>query len=217
MYLNSTGCINEQGQAVSADNEFYAIWAALGFTRAPLYTGGRTGRGLLRQQTAWLAGRQAVWHPASRCGGAGASAQLSLGVQHVCRRPRAHLHLKRQVLTEHFHSHVPLLLCCPACCTGVTWKAQNQAAVLLAAGQKGHRYTFPHAKISTAPPVMNRVFGQAVDAQLQVRRPAHTHMYTHMVQGFGILVGCMCRTHVCKSVYRCAGGTHTHAHQCVGC
>jgi hypothetical protein len=41
VYLNSTGCINEQGQAVSADNEFYAIWAALGFTRAPLYTGGR--------------------------------------------------------------------------------------------------------------------------------------------------------------------------------
>jgi ATP-dependent protease ClpP protease subunit len=55
------------------------------------------------------------------------------------------------------------------CCTGVTWKAQNQAAVLLAAGQKGHRYTFPHAKISTAPPIMNRVFGQSVDAQLQVR------------------------------------------------
>lgn len=48
-------------QAISADNEFYAIWAALGFTRAPLYT-------------------------------------------------------------------------------GVTWKAQNQAAVLLSAGQKGHRW-----------------------------------------------------------------------------
>lgn len=46
--------------SVSADNEFYAIWAALGFTRAPLYT-------------------------------------------------------------------------------GVTWKAQNQAAVLLSAGSKGHR------------------------------------------------------------------------------
>jgi ATP-dependent Clp protease protease subunit len=60
VYLNSTGCINDKNQAVSADNEFYAIWAALGFTRAPLYT-------------------------------------------------------------------------------GVTWKAQNQAAVLLAAGQKGHR------------------------------------------------------------------------------
>jgi hypothetical protein len=54
------GCINEQGQAISADNEFYAMWAALGFTRAPLYT-------------------------------------------------------------------------------GVTWKAQNQAAVLLSSGQKGHR------------------------------------------------------------------------------
>lgn len=61
VYLNSTGCINEKGQAISADNEFYAIWAALGFTRAPLYT-------------------------------------------------------------------------------GVTWKAQNQAAVLLSAGQKGHRW-----------------------------------------------------------------------------
>ncbi|MEW5300332.1 MAG: hypothetical protein WDW36_003269 [Sanguina aurantia] len=88
VYLNSTGCMNDKGQAISADNEFYAIWAALGFTRAPLYT-------------------------------------------------------------------------------GVTWKAQNQAAVLLSAGSKGHRYTFPHAKISTAPPILNRVFGQAVDAQLQ--------------------------------------------------
>uniref|UniRef100_A0A7S3QXS4 ATP-dependent Clp protease proteolytic subunit n=1 Tax=Dunaliella tertiolecta TaxID=3047 RepID=A0A7S3QXS4_DUNTE len=89
VYLNSTGCMNDKGQAIAADNEFYAIWAALGFTRAPLYT-------------------------------------------------------------------------------GVTWKAQNQAAVLLSAGQKGHRYTFPHAKISTAPPILNRVFGQTVDAQLQV-------------------------------------------------
>lgn len=88
VYLNSTGCLNDKGQAVSADNEFYAIWAALGFTRAPLYT-------------------------------------------------------------------------------GVTWKAQNQAAVLLSAGQKGHRYAFPHAKISTAPPILNRVFGHTVDAQLQ--------------------------------------------------
>ncbi len=44
-----------------------------------------------------------------------------------------------------------------------------QAAVLLSAGSKGHRYTFPHAKISTAPPILNRVFGQTVDAQLQVR------------------------------------------------
>lgn len=65
------------------------------------------------------------------------------------------------------------VLCCPS---GVTWKAQNQAAVLLAAGQKGHRYTFPHAKISTAPPIMNRVFGQTVDAQLQVRDDAATRV-----------------------------------------
>jgi ATP-dependent Clp protease protease subunit len=98
VYLNSTGCINDRGQALSADNEFYAIWAALGFTRAPLYT-------------------------------------------------------------------------------GVTWKAQNQAAVLLAAGQRGHRYTFPHAKISTAPPVMNRVFGQAVDAQLQAAELTYAQKY----------------------------------------
>lgn len=98
VYLNSTGCLNEKGQAISADNEFYAIWAALGFTRAPLYT-------------------------------------------------------------------------------GVTWKAQNQAAVLLAAGQKGHRYSFPHAKISTAPPVMNRVFGQTVDAQLQANELVYATKY----------------------------------------
>ncbi|GLI64972.1 hypothetical protein VaNZ11_008380 [Volvox africanus] len=98
VYLNSTGCINDKGQAISADNEFYAIWAALGFTRAPLYT-------------------------------------------------------------------------------GVTWKAQNQAAVLLSAGQKGHRYSFPHAKISTAPPVMNRVFGQTVDAQLQAHELEYATKY----------------------------------------
>eukprot|EP00798_Chlamydomonas_sp_ICE-L_P027251 gene27252-2505_t len=98
VYLNSTGCINDKGQAISADNEFYAIWAALGFTRAPLYT-------------------------------------------------------------------------------GVTWKAQNQAAVLLSAGQKGHRYSFPHAKISTAPPVTNRVFGQTVDAQLQANELVYATKY----------------------------------------
>jgi len=98
VYLNSTGCINDKNQAVSADNEFYAIWAALGFTRAPLYT-------------------------------------------------------------------------------GVTWKAQNQAAVLLAAGQKGHRYSFPHSKISTSPPIMNRVFGQAVDAQLQANELEYATKY----------------------------------------
>jgi len=98
VYLNSTGCINDRGQALSADNEFYAMWAALGFTRAPLYT-------------------------------------------------------------------------------GVTWKAQNQAAVLLAAGKRGHRYTFPHAKISTGPPVMNRVFGQAVDAQLQSAELTYAQRY----------------------------------------
>lgn len=98
VYLNSTGCINEKNQAISADNEFYAIWASLGFTKAPLYT-------------------------------------------------------------------------------GVTWKAQNQAAVLLAAGLKGHRYTFPHAKISTAPPVVNRVFGQTVDAQLQTNELEYATKY----------------------------------------
>ncbi|KAG2493827.1 hypothetical protein HYH03_008045 [Edaphochlamys debaryana] len=98
VYLNSTGCINDKNQAISADNEFYAIWAALGFTRAPLYT-------------------------------------------------------------------------------GVTWKAQNQAAVLLSAGQKGHRYSFPHAKISTAPPIMNRVFGQSVDAQLQAAELEYATKY----------------------------------------
>jgi ATP-dependent Clp protease protease subunit len=59
----------------------------------------------------------------------------------------------------------------------VTWKAQNQAAVLLAAGQKGHRYTFPHAKISTSPPIMNRVFGQAVDAQLQANELEYATKY----------------------------------------
>jgi ATP-dependent protease ClpP protease subunit len=39
VYLNSTGCHNEQGQALSSDYEFFAMWAALGFTRAPIYTG----------------------------------------------------------------------------------------------------------------------------------------------------------------------------------
>lgn len=65
----------------------------------------------------------------------------------------------------------------PFVAAGVTWKAQNQAAVLLAAGQKGHRYTFPHAKISTAPPIMNRVFGQVVDAQLQANELEYATKY----------------------------------------
>lgn len=111
VYLNSTGCINDKGQAISADNEFYAMWASLGFTRAPLFT-------------------------------------------------------------------------------GVTWKAQNQAAVLLASGQRGHRYSFPHAKISTAPPIMNRVFGQAVDAQLQVR--AVVQGVSMIDRGMWIVIGAQC-------------------------
>jgi ATP-dependent protease ClpP protease subunit len=49
--------------------------------------------------------------------------------------------------------------------------------VLLAAGLKGHRYSFPHSKISTAPPVMNRVFGQAVDAQLQANELDYATKY----------------------------------------
>jgi hypothetical protein len=57
VYLNSTGCINEKGQAVSADNEFYAIWAALGFTRAPLYTG-RVGVGFCHD---YVPRKPAVW------------------------------------------------------------------------------------------------------------------------------------------------------------
>ncbi|KAI8469518.1 MAG: hypothetical protein J3K34DRAFT_278736 [Monoraphidium minutum] len=54
---------------------------------------------------------------------------------------------------------------------------QNTAAVLLAASQKGHRYSFPHSKISTAPPVMNGVFGQAVDAQLQANELEYATKY----------------------------------------
>lgn len=49
--------------------------------------------------------------------------------------------------------------------------------MLLSAGQKGHRYSFPHAKISTAPPVMNRVFGQTVDAQLQANELVYATKY----------------------------------------
>lgn len=87
---------------------------------------------------------------------------------HITPVPELGLHLPLRITSTY--------LMCVSCAdehsymypVGVTWKAQNQAAVLLAAGQKGHRYTFPHAKISTAPPIMNRVFGQTVDAQLQV-------------------------------------------------
>lgn len=88
VYLNSTGCNNEQGQALSNDYEFFAMWSALGFTRAPIYTG----------------------------------------------------------------------------CIGY---AKNAAGILLSSGVKGHRYSWPHAQISVTPPVLNRVFGDTVDAQIQ--------------------------------------------------
>ena len=39
------------------------------------------------------------------------------------------------------------------------------------------RYSFPHSKISTSPPIMNRVFGQAVDAQLQANELEYATKY----------------------------------------
>lgn len=53
----------------------------------------------------------------------------------------------------------------PSCSVGVRGPTLTPPAV---PRPPTPRYTFPHAKISTAPPVMNRVFGQTVDAQLQV-------------------------------------------------
>lgn len=67
--------------------------------------------------------------------------------------------------------------------------------MLLSAGQKGHRYTFPHAKISTAPPILNRVFGQTVDAQLQVRGAPPACVWTVTE----------CDGRVCLMLLRCTG------------
>lgn len=51
--------------------------------------------------------------------------------------------------------------------------------MLLAAGSKGHRYSFPHAKISTAPPIMNRVFGQARTLGQAYTSPCLQYAQTH--------------------------------------
>lgn len=181
---------------------FVAILAALGFMRAPLYTGEQKRLLACRSFVASAALLYSRWAAGAQvCGRVAQTTILYYvrlcackpGLQDV--RPGQCIRcLPRYVRSRaccagcrcHIRAHV---LCCAVLlwlayhrAAGVTWKAQNQAAVLLAAGQKGHRYTFPHAKISTAPPVMNRVFGQAVDAQLQVRRLCGVHAASFTMQ-----------------------------------
>jgi ATP-dependent Clp protease protease subunit len=55
--------------------------------------------------------------------------------------------------------------------------ASPRAADLVPLPPPPARYSFPHAKISTAPPVLNRVYGQAVDAQLQAAELEYATKY----------------------------------------
>lgn len=66
--------------------------------------------------------------------------------------------------------------CMHACMDGPT---STVAALALGAwcGVVCRRYSFPHAKISTAPPIVNRVFGQTVDAQLQAAELEYATKY----------------------------------------
>jgi len=46
-------------------------------------------------------------------------------------------------------------------------KAHGNAALLLAAGEKGRRASLPHASIKISPPRLNRAAGRAVDVQIK--------------------------------------------------
>lgn len=227
VYLNSTGCINDKGQAIAADNEFYAIWAALGFTRAPLYTG-----------VTWKAQNQAAvllsagqkghrWAQAARASGGLHPPQFGCGHHHgpslLCHASSG-MHclgcvLKRECgMGVSMHRRRQQLL--HACSSS---KAKHVCVCLHPLALHGRRYSFPHAKISTAPPVMNRVFGQSVDAQLQVRgRAAGWLGWLGWPRG---AYGCPARTcsagkthaFTCRALAAYAGGTmRLHAWWAVG-
>jgi ATP-dependent protease ClpP protease subunit len=66
---------------------------------------------------------------------------------------------------------------------GVIGYAKNAAGILLSSGAKGHRYAWPHADISITPPTLNRVFGDTVDAQLQVwQYPSQSDDYQSVLE-----------------------------------
>jgi ATP-dependent Clp protease protease subunit len=69
--------------------------------------------------------------------------------------------------------------------TLVVGQAFGNAAMLLAAGKKGHRFALPHARIMTAPPRTNRAFGTATNMMIRANElEASTQTYVHFMAKF---------------------------------
>ena len=69
--------------------------------------------------------------------------------------------------------------------TLVIGQAYGNAAMLLAAGKKGHRFALPHARIMTCPPRMNRSFGNTSNVMIKANELENaTQTYVHFMSRF---------------------------------
>ena len=69
--------------------------------------------------------------------------------------------------------------------TLVIGQAYGNAAMLLAAGKKGHRFALPHARIMTCPPRMNRAFGNTSNMMIRANELENaTQTYVHFMSRF---------------------------------
>ena len=69
--------------------------------------------------------------------------------------------------------------------TLVIGQAFGNAAMLLAAGKKGHRYALPHSRIMTCPPRMNRSFGNVSNVMIKANELENaTETYVHFMSKF---------------------------------
>lgn len=69
--------------------------------------------------------------------------------------------------------------------TLVVGQAYGNAAMILASGKKGHRFSLPHARIMTCPPRMNRAFGNVSNVMIKANELENaTQTYVHFLSKF---------------------------------
>lgn len=69
--------------------------------------------------------------------------------------------------------------------TLVIGQAYGNAAMLLAAGKKGHRFALPHSRIMTCPPRMNRAFGNTSNMMIRANELENaTQTYVQFMSRF---------------------------------
>jgi ATP-dependent Clp protease, protease subunit len=69
--------------------------------------------------------------------------------------------------------------------TLVIGQAYGNAAMILSAGKKGHRFALPHARIMTCPPRMNRSFGNTSNVMIKANELENaTQTYVQFMSRF---------------------------------